>query len=66
MMGLRLRAGLSLAEVDEILSLGAEGAARALAIHAAVEEGMMERADGALRFTERGMMLANVVLAKLV
>jgi len=26
----------------------------------------MERADGALRFTDRGMMLANVVLAKLV
>ena len=66
MMGLRLRAGLPLAEVDEILSLGAEGAARARAIHAAVEDGMMERAEGALRFTDRGMMLANVVLAKLV
>ena len=66
MMGLRLRAGLPVSEVDEILSLGAEGAARARAIHAAVEEGMMERADGALRFTDRGMMLANVVLAKLV
>jgi coproporphyrinogen III oxidase-like Fe-S oxidoreductase len=65
-MGLRLRAGLPVSEVDEILSLGAEGAARARAIHAAVEEGMMERADGALRFTDRGMMLANVVLAKLV
>ena len=66
MMGLRLHAGIPLPEVDEILSLGTEGTARARAIDAAVAEGMMERAEGSLRFTDRGMMLANVVLAKLV
>ena len=66
MMGLRLHAGISEAELAEILQLGERGPERALAIKQAVDEGMMEQAAGALRFTARGMMVANSVLARLV
>ena len=66
MMGLRLHAGISEAELAEILQLGERGPERALAIKQAVDEGMMEHAAGALRFTARGMMVANSVLARLV
>lgn len=66
MMGLRLHAGISEAELAEILHLGERGPERALAIKQAVDEGMMEHAAGALRFTARGMMVANSVLARLV
>ena len=66
MMGLRLHAGIAEAELAEILQLGERGPERALAIKQAVDEGMMEQAAGALRFTARGMMVANSVLARLV
>jgi oxygen-independent coproporphyrinogen-3 oxidase len=66
MMGLRLHAGISEAELAEILQLGERGPERALAIKQAVDDGMMEHAAGALRFTARGMMVANSVLARLV
>jgi coproporphyrinogen III oxidase-like Fe-S oxidoreductase len=66
MMGLRLVDGLPEAEIDAILALGERGAARARAIARAVDDGRMERVDGQLRFTERGMMTANATLADLV
>ncbi|MCX5641070.1 MAG: radical SAM family heme chaperone HemW [Planctomycetota bacterium] len=66
MMGLRLHAGVPEGELAEILQLGERGAERARAIADAVAEGMMEHRDGALRFTARGMMVANTVLARLV
>jgi len=66
MMGLRLVRGLPEAEVDAALALGAGGPRRRAAIDRAVAEGRMERCGGFVRFTPRGMMIANAVLAELV
>ena len=66
MMGLRLVDGMPDAEVAEILSLGARGTARRAAIDRAIAGGLLERPAGALRFTARGMMTANVTLSELV
>ena len=66
MMGLRLVRGMAVDEVEEVLALGAGGPARRAAIAAAVAAGDMERHEGSLRFTPRGMMIANAVLARLV
>ena len=66
MMGLRLVRGMDVNEVEEVLGLGAGGTARRAAIEAAVAAGEMERQEGSLRFTPRGMMIANSVLARLV
>jgi len=66
MMGLRLVRGMPEAEVDAALALGAGGPRRRGAIDRAVAEGRMERCGGFVRFTPRGMMTANAVLADLV
>jgi oxygen-independent coproporphyrinogen-3 oxidase len=71
MMGLRLlRTGLARGEVEAILALGERGGARRTAIAGAVAGGLLEwhgpAGADALRFTPRGALLANEVLAKLV
>jgi coproporphyrinogen III oxidase-like Fe-S oxidoreductase len=66
MMGLRLVDGMPEAEVEEVLAMGERGGARRAAIARAEQGGMLERAGGAVRFTRRGMMVANDVLAALV
>jgi oxygen-independent coproporphyrinogen-3 oxidase len=66
MMGLRLVDGMPEPEVEEVLAMGERGGARRAAIARAEQGGMLERAGGAVRFTRRGMMVANDVLAALV
>ncbi|MFO0963020.1 MAG: radical SAM family heme chaperone HemW [Phycisphaerales bacterium] len=66
MMGLRLREGIAPAELEEILALGARGGERRRAIEAACAQGLLERDAAGLRFTPRGVLLANEVLATLV
>jgi hypothetical protein len=52
--------------VEEACAEGERGDARRAAIARAVADGRMERVAGFVRFTPRGMMLANAVLAELV
>lgn len=70
MMGLRLNAGLPNGEVEEILALGEQGARRRAVIERAIADALLERtgtgAAGALRFTPRGILLSDEVLAQLV
>jgi oxygen-independent coproporphyrinogen-3 oxidase len=66
MMGLRLVDGLPEAEIEAILAMGERGAARREAIARAEAGGLLQRAVGRVRFTRRGMMVANEVLAALV
>lgn len=82
MMGLRLREGIAAAEVDELLASGTRGAERRSAIDRALESGLMEwtvepgtaaragapaqSGQGALRFTDRGLLLADSVLCELI
>ena len=66
LMGLRLVRGMADAEVEEVLALGTGGPARRAAIERAVADGEMERRGGFMRFTPRGMMVANAVLSRLV
>jgi oxygen-independent coproporphyrinogen-3 oxidase len=66
MMGLRLREGVAAQELQELLAMGARGAERAQAIADARGEGLLEDADGALRLTARGQLLADSVLCRLI
>ena len=63
MLGLRLSEGIDAALEARAVAL-APG--RAAVIERALADGLLERVDGRLRFTPRGTMLANEVLADLV
>ena len=63
MLGLRLSEGISAELERRAVELAPE---RAGVFAHAIADGLLERADGRLRFTRRGMMLANETLAKLV
>ncbi len=65
MIGLRLRDGLADAVVERCCS-GSEGQARRDAIRRHSTAGLLERANGHLRFTRAGLLLADEVLADLV
>ena len=65
MLGLRLRAGLDLAQFERRFGVPlAEGRAEALA--ELVQWGLLSLADGRLRLTDQGLLLANEVLARLM
>ncbi len=66
MLGLRRIEGLALDEVEAILSGDEATTAKRAAIDAALADGRLERRDGRLRFTPRGLLLADTVLAALV
>jgi coproporphyrinogen III oxidase-like Fe-S oxidoreductase len=63
MLGLRLSEGIA---VDLERRAVALDPARAAVIASAIAGGLLERAAGRLRFTARGMMLANETLERLI
>jgi oxygen-independent coproporphyrinogen-3 oxidase len=66
MMGLRLTDGIPEAEMSEILCLGTRVSARVAAIDRACASGLMERREGALRFTPAGLLTMNCTLKRLM
>ena len=63
MLGLRLAEGISTALEQRAVELEPT---RASVFASAIAAGLLERTAGRLRFTERGMMLANETLEKLI
>jgi oxygen-independent coproporphyrinogen-3 oxidase len=63
MLGLRLAEGISREVEARAVALEPS---RAQVFAQAIADGMLERAEDRLRFTERGMMLANETLEKLI
>jgi oxygen-independent coproporphyrinogen-3 oxidase len=63
MLGLRLAEGISREVEARAVALEPS---RTQVFAQAIADGMLERADDRLRFTERGMMLANETLEKLI
>ena len=67
MLGLRLRAGLSMDAVNELLACDVPGTDdRASVITDARERGLLEVVDNRLRLTPRGLLLADSVLSELI
>ena len=66
MLGLRLIDGMKLDRLRELLGRGDRGAERAAAIERGVRSGLLCDGDGRLRFTRRGLLLADTVLAELL
>ncbi len=66
MMGLRLIDGLPAGRVEALLALGQEGGRRRAALAGSIAKGWLEWNGGALRFTGRGLPLANEVIAELL
>ena len=66
MLELRLASGIAEDEVPTMLEVGTRGHARARAIAAHESAGLLERCNGRLRLSRRGLLLANTVVADLV
>ncbi len=66
MLGLRLIEGIAHDRLDKLLAAGRRGPGRAAAIDRHVSEGLLQRDDGSLRLTRRGLLLADIVLADLL
>ncbi len=66
MLRLRLIEGIELNGLESLLARGRRGAARRAALDSAESSGLLERAAGRLRFTRRGLLLADSVLCELV
>jgi len=66
MLGLRRLEGIAFDEVERLLVHGDDAARRRMAIEEACAEGLLERVDGRLRLSGRGLLLADAVLSRLV
>ncbi len=66
MLELRLACGIAEDEVERMLEAGTRGASRRSAIARHESGGLLERTDGRLRLSRRGLLLANTVVADLV
>jgi len=66
MLELRLASGIAEDEVSRMLDVGTRGHARASAIARHESAGLLERCNGRLRLSRRGLLLANTVVADLV
>jgi oxygen-independent coproporphyrinogen-3 oxidase len=66
MMGLRLLDGIPHARVAELLSMGARGTVRRLAIARHAETGLLDLSGDGMRFTPRGRLLASEVTMDLL
>jgi oxygen-independent coproporphyrinogen-3 oxidase len=64
MLGLRLREGFDEPALDALIAQGRDD--RRVAIERHVDGGLLERADGRVRLSRRGLLLADDVLADLV
>ncbi|MCA9289776.1 MAG: radical SAM family heme chaperone HemW [Phycisphaerales bacterium] len=63
MLGFRLREGIAESSLHEWL---ADAPDRRATVDGALRDGLLERHDGAVRFTRRGMLVADSVLSDLV
>lgn len=66
MLGLRLIQGMPMTRVDALLGDRAASLRRRRIIAAAVGDGRLEECDGHLRFTARGLIVADSVLSALI
>lgn len=72
MMGLRLREGVAVRELYDMLAAGTRGAERRQVIDGAMAEGLLEEwarpngSERAVRFTAKGQLLADSVLCRLI
>jgi oxygen-independent coproporphyrinogen-3 oxidase len=66
MLGLRLIDGLTTQAVDGLLASGQRGRQRQDTIQRCIAQGLLQDGGGRLRFTRRGLLLADSVLAELV
>ena len=64
-LGLRLSRGVAAARIEERVS-GSEDARLREDYSGWLEEGILERAGGRVRFTERGFLVSNEVLSRFV
>jgi oxygen-independent coproporphyrinogen-3 oxidase len=66
MLELRLAQGIAEGEVERMLQVGTRGVGRAASIARHEAGGLLERVEGRVRLSRRGLLLANTVLADLV
>ena len=66
MLGLRLMKGMPLERVETLLSCGENAPRRRRSIETFTRDGLLEQADGHLRLSARGFMIADTVLSALI
>ena len=66
MLGLRLMKGMPLERVEMLLSCGENAPRRRRSIETFTRDGLLEQADGHLRLSARGFMIADTVLSALI
>ncbi|MSQ91265.1 MAG: radical SAM family heme chaperone HemW [Phycisphaerales bacterium] len=66
MLGLRLMRGIPVERVEQLLASPARGSHRRRLIDGHIAGGLLEHADGHLRLTARGFMIADSVLSGLI
>lgn len=66
MMGLRLREGIPLSRIDEMLRGGDRARQRAAAIEKHIGNGLLARRNSGLQLTEAGLLLADSILVDLI
>jgi len=66
MLGLRLMKGMPLERVEMLLSCGENAPRRLRSIESFTRDGLLEQADGHLRLSARGFMIADTVLSALI
>jgi len=66
MMGLRLREGIPLSRIDEMLKSGDRAEQRAAAFEKHIGNGLLARRESGLQLTEAGLLLADSILVDLI
>jgi oxygen-independent coproporphyrinogen III oxidase len=66
MLGLRVIDGVALDELDRLLALGRRGRERAATIERHINSGLLARSDSSLHLTDRGLLVADTVIAELL
>ena len=66
MLSLRLMKGMPLERVEMLLSCGENAPRRRRSIETFTKDGLLEQADGHLRLSARGFMIADTVLSALI
>lgn len=66
MLRLRLLDGISCCELEALLACGKRSGVRSTSVERHMKSGLLERADGRVRLTRRGLLLADSVLASVL
>ncbi len=66
MMGLRLRKGIPLSRIDEMLKCGDRAEQRKIALEKHIGNGLLARRDSGLQLTEAGLLMADSILVDLI